>query len=565
MKHIILITLICISLSGYTQTISGGNGFSIMLCEDNLVWTVGSNAAGQLGDNTTIDKLTSIEVMGLTDVVDVQAGLAHSLVLKSDGTVWNWGDNTFGQLGNGTTNPSLIPIEVTSLPSDIVKIIAGGYHNIAITSDSITWMWGNNQFDQINGSGSNKLTPIATTSISNIVNVAATTAHTSVLYSDSTIAVWNNYPTSPGSGIAIMPLVGIFEVSAGDSHLFALKNDNTVWAWGDNQYGQLGDGTIIDKPITPVQITGLSNIISIAGGQRHSIALKSDGTVWTWGWNGFGQLGNNTLIDELTPIQVPGLDSVIEISAGSHHSIAKRSDSTIWVWGNNGSGQLGNDTATNTTVPVQMMLSCIYQCPAPQIYSGGNLEICSGDSVQVFGTYQQTANTYYDSLLTPNGCDSIIQISLTVNSLPTVSFTGLDSLYCTNSNTSTLTGLPSGGIFSGSGVAGGVFNPLSTGLGTFTINYSYTDANGCIDSQSQSVTVTNCTGIEGLGIEDFKIYPNPSTGIINIQPKSLVYISNILGEIIFTGESMQIDLSEYGKGIYFVRVGATIKKLVLTY
>ena len=557
LKTILTVAIIYYShISGYTQTINGGNGHSIMLCEDSSVWVVGLNSIGQLGNGTTTNELTPIKVDGLTGIIIVQAGASHSLALKSDGTVWSWGNNASGQLGNNSTDSSLVPIQIPGL-SNVVKIIAGASHNVAIESDSTAWIWGSNQNNQINGTSTDKLFPISTGA--NIVDIAVGNSYTSKLFKDSTVRIVSN-------GTKFMNVSGIIFLGSGYNHTFMIKSDNTIWAWGNNQYGQLGDGTTISQgSITAVQVTGLTNIISITGGQRHSIALKSDGTVWTWGWNGFGQLGNNTFIDELTPIQVPGLDSVIEISAGSHHSIAKRSDSTIWVWGNNGSGQLGNDTVTNTTVPVQMMLSCIYQCPAPQIYSGGDLEICSGDSVQIFGTYQQTTNTYYDSLLTPNGCDSIIQISLTVNSLPTVSFTGLDSLYCTNSNTSTLTGLPSGGIFSGSGVAGGVFNPLSTGLGTFTINYSYTGANGCIGSESQNVTVTNCTGIESLGIEDFKIYPNPSTGIINIHPKSLVCISNILGEIIFTGESMQIDLSEYGKGIYFVRVGATIKKLVLTY
>ncbi len=555
MKYIVLITLICISLSGHSQTINGGNGHSIMLCEDSLVWVVGLNSIGQLGNGTITNELIPIGI-GLTDIIAVQGGASHSLALKSDGTVWSWGNNTSGQLGNNSTDSSLVPIQIPGL-NDIVKIVAGASYNIAVDNDSIAWMWGSNFAGQINGVITDKLFPIQTHS--SIIDITAGEAHTIVLNNDSTILVWNN-------GITSMNLSGIFKVFAGYKHFFAFKDDGTIWAWGDNQYGQLGDGTTIDQTTnTAVQVSGLTNVISIAGGQRHSIALKSDGTVWTWGWNGLGQLGNNTFIDELTPIQVPGLDSVIEISAGAHHCIAKRSDSTIWVWGNNGSGQLGNDTATNTTIPVKMMLDCTpFTCPAPQIYSGGDLEMCSGDSAMVFGTYQQTANTYYDSLLTPNGCDSIIQVSLTVNSLPTVSFTGLDSLYCTNSNASALTGLPSGGVFSGIGIAGGVFDPFLTGSGNFTINYSYTDANGCIDSESQSVIVTNCTSIENLGVNRFKIYPNPSSGIINIHPKSLVYISNILGEIIFTGESGQIDLSEYGKGIYFISVGVTVKKLVLT-
>lgn len=554
MKTLSIIIVMCyLSIPSYGQTIDGGNGYSIMLC-DSLVWTVGSNSIGQLGDNTTIDKLIPIEVIGLTDIIAVQAGASHSLALKSDGTVWSWGNNTSGQLGNNTTNPSSIPIQIPGL-SDIVKIVAGSSYNIAVDNDSIAWMWGTNYAGQINGVITDKLFPIQTHS--NVIDITASEAHTIVLNNDSTILVWNN-------GITAMNLSDIFKVSGGDKHFFAFKSDNTIWAWGDNQYGQLGDNTTISQGSnTAVQVIGLTNVISIAGGQRHSIALKDDGTVWTWGWNGMGQLGNNTLIDELTPIQVPGLDSVIEISAGAHHSMAKRSDSTIWVWGNNGLGQLGNDTALNTTVPVQMMLDCTpFVCPAPQIYLGSDLSICSGDSVMIFGTYQQITNNYYDSLSTSQGCDSIIQITLTVDTLPVVSFTGLNSLYCINSTIDTLTGSPSGGVFTGT--TGDIFDPSN--IGTFTITYSYTDLNGCTDIYSQDVTVNTCTGIETIGFNDFKIYPNPSTGVINIQTTKEIHLQivNTLGQIIYKGMDEQIDLSEYGKGIYFVRVGTTIKKLVLT-
>lgn len=549
--------LSCSVIYGYTQTISGGNGFSIMLCNDSLLWTVGSNSIGQLGNGSTTDELIPIKVDGLTDIISVQAGASHSLALKSDGTVWSWGNNASGQLGNNSTTPSSIPVQIPGL-SNVVKIIAGGFHNVAITSDSIALMWGSNQNDQINSTGTDKLFPIP--GGGNVIDVAAGDGYTVIYHTDTIIQIQSNI-------INYIFLSDVISLSSGTQHFFMVKSDSTIWAWGDNQYGQLGDGTTVSQGgSSVVQITGLSNIISIKGGQRHSMALKSDGTVWTWGWNGLGQLGDGTLVDQLTPTQVPGLDSVIEIATGSHHCMARRSDSSIWVWGNNGLGQLGNDTAINTTIPVQMMLSCQYQCPAPQVYQGGDLTICFGDSVTIFGIYQQVAGMYYDSLLTPNGCDSIIQIELTVDPLPTVTFTGLDTAYCLDSSVAidTLTGTPSGGIFSGTGVVSGVFDPFSTGFGTFDITYSYTDLNGCVSVETQSVTISNCTSIEYLEYEDFKIFPNPSTGIVNIDTDKRVQINNTLGQTVYEGISNQIDLSRYGRGVYFVRVGTTVKKLIIT-
>lgn len=547
MKYIVLIIIICISLSGYAQTITSGSAFSMMLCDDSLVWTVGSNSIGQLGDGTTVDKLIPIDI-GLTDIISVQAGASHSLALKSDGTVWSWGNNTSGQLGNNTTTPSSVPIQIPGL-SDIVKIVSGGFHNVAVESDSTAWIWGDNQLNQINGTGTDKLFPIP--GGADLVDVVAGISYTSRLFVDSTVRI-------EASGTKFLTISGIVSLGSGSNHVFMVKSDNTVWAWGGNQYGQLGDGTTTSQGgNTAVQVVGLSNIISIAGGQRHSMALKDDGTVWTWGWNGFGQLGNNTLVDELTAIQVPGLDSVVEIAAGSHNCLARRSDSTIWGWGSNILGQLGNDTATNTTIPVQMMLSCIsFQCTT-QVYSS-DLSICQGDSISIFGAYQQTGGIYQDSLLTSQGCDSIMQTTLTIDSLPTVSFTGLDSTYCLDS-TYTLTGSPTGGVFTGA--TGGVFSPVS--IGVFTVTYSYTDINGCSSIYSQEVTVVDCTvptRIEEIIKDDFKIYPNPSTGIINVTQK--VEIRNTLGQVVFIGTG-QIDLSE--SGIYFVKAGDVIKKLVITH
>ena len=551
-KTILVILASCSLTTVHSQTISGGNSHSIMLCEDSIIWTVGLNSIGQLGDGTTVNQLTPIGISGLTNIVSVQAGSSHCLALQADGTVWSWGNNASGQLGNNSTTPSSIPIQIPGL-SGIVKIATKSGHNIAIENDSTAWIWGDNQLNQINGTSTDKLFPVSVGF--NFIDIVVGASYTAELKQDSMVYITAN-------GLTLLGLTGISSIGAGYKHLFALKNDNTVWAWGDNQFGQLGDGTIIDQPITPIQITSLSNIISITGGQRHSIALKSDGTVWTWGWNGMGQLGDNTLIDQLTPIQVPGLNNVIEIAAGAHHCMARRSDSTIWVWGNNISGQLGNDTVTNTMIPVQMMLSCQYQCPVPQIYSGGDLTICIGDSVMIFGTYEQLANIYYDSLITSNGCDSIIEITLTVNTPPIVSFTGLDTTYCNVNSIVSLTGNPSGGSFSGPGTGVSVFNPSVAGLGTHTITYTYSDGT-CTVIESQSVTVTNCTGIDNLGLKGFKIYPNPSTGIINIETQELIEIRNTLGQLIYKGMGGKIDLSGYGEGVYLVKVGARIQKLVL--
>ncbi|MBI5237580.1 MAG: putative Ig domain-containing protein, partial [Deltaproteobacteria bacterium] len=136
-------------------------------------------------------------------------------------------------------------------------------------------------------------------------------------------------------------------------HTIALKNDGTVWAWGWNNYGQLGDGATIDRT-TPVQVSGLTNVTAIAGGAEHTIVLKNDGTVWAWGRNIYGQLGDGTTIDRTTPVQVSTLTNVNAIAGGGEHTIVLKNDGTVWAWGWNIYGELGDGTTIQRTTPVQV-------------------------------------------------------------------------------------------------------------------------------------------------------------------------------------------------------------------
>ena len=127
-----------------------------------------------------------------------------------------------------------------------------------------------------------------------------------------------------------------------------MKSDGTVWSWGYNNKGQIGNGTITVNELSPVQATGLTGVVSVAAGYEHTVALKSDGTVWTWGYNNYGQLGDGTTTDESSPVQVSGLTGVIAIAAGYEHTVALKSDGTVWAWGYNTYGQLGDNTIVST-------------------------------------------------------------------------------------------------------------------------------------------------------------------------------------------------------------------------
>ncbi|MDD2913397.1 MAG: hypothetical protein PHS29_02030, partial [Candidatus Pacebacteria bacterium] len=160
-------------------------------------------------------------------------------------------------------------------------------------------------------------------------------------------------------------LTGITKIAAGRYHSLALKSDGTVYAWGGGDYGQLGDGSNNSR-LTPIQVKGvggvgyLTDVIEIAGGTSHSLALKSDGTVFAWGNNTFCQQGNGTTTNWPTPVQVKGvggvgyLTDIESIMGGLYHSLALKSDGTVYAWGGNSFGELGDGTTTSRCTPVQV-------------------------------------------------------------------------------------------------------------------------------------------------------------------------------------------------------------------
>ncbi|GBC61093.1 hypothetical protein DENIS_2053 [Desulfonema ishimotonii] len=341
----------------------GGDYFSVALESDGTVWAWGTNYYGQLGDGTTTESSTPVQVSGLTGAADIAAGGYHSLAAKSDGTVWAWGRNYYGQLGDGTTTDSLTPVQVTGL-SGVSAVSAGFYYSAAVKSDGTVWAWGRNYYGQLgDGTGTNRLTPVQVTGLTGVSAVSAGRYYTVAVKTDGTVWAWggNDYgqlgdgtTTNSSTPVQVTGLTGVSAVAAGDYHAAALKTDGTVWTWGRNHRGQLGNGGTTDSS-TPVQVTGLTGVSAVAeGGAHHFVALKTDGTVWTWGWNGYGQLGDGTTTDSSTPGQVPGLSGISAIASGNIHTIAVKTDGNTSAWGRNHKGQLGDGTTTNSSTPVHV-------------------------------------------------------------------------------------------------------------------------------------------------------------------------------------------------------------------
>lgn len=200
------------------------------------------------------------------------------------------------------------------MPTDIRRIAAGGLHSLAAAADGTVWAWGHNGYGQLgDGTTTNGREPVQAVGIE-----------------------------------------GVTEVAAGDSHSVAIGSCMSLWTWGSNNAGQLGNGTTTDE-LRPIQIEGFFlNTVAVAAGEAHSMALKFDGTVWAWGRNDSGQLGNGTGVRSLTPVQAFDLRGVESIDVGGWHSTAVKDDATLWVWGANWSGQLGDGTDWSRSIPTQV-------------------------------------------------------------------------------------------------------------------------------------------------------------------------------------------------------------------
>jgi alpha-tubulin suppressor-like RCC1 family protein len=287
------------------------------------------------------------------------AGASHAAVIDGSGNVWTWGLNTYGQLGNGSIITSTLPVQVTGL-SSIIQVAAGANHTLALKSDGTVWAWGYNFYGQLGngawGSGADQHTPVEVGTLGNwltgVSKIAVGDNHSVAWKIDGSVWTWgNNNNGQLGDGTInarntpaqLSTISGVLTIGAGGSHTLAAMIDGSVKAWGFNNYGQLGNGNTADQH-TPVPVSGLSGVSVVVGGENFSLALKSDGTLWSFGTNAKGQLGDETGAQQTTPVRVAYLSGVTDVSAGQYHALAVLNDGTVWGWGLNDYGEIGDGT-----------------------------------------------------------------------------------------------------------------------------------------------------------------------------------------------------------------------------
>ena len=292
---------------------ANGNYHTIAIKTDGTMWSWGKNEYGQIGDNAVINRSSPVQVGALTTWSKIDGGDLYSMALKTDGTMWTWGYNANGELGQNNVINRSSPVQ---LGAEITwsKIAANSGFSMAIKTDSTMWSWGNNEFGQIG---------------------------------DNTV-IKRSSPVQVGA------LTTWSQIAGGRYHSIAIKTDGTMWTWGYNNFGQLGSNTTYNNKSSPVQVGGLTTWSKIASSAYNSLAIKTDGTIWTWGYNINGQLGDNTILYRSSPVQVGALTTWLQAVVGYANTVAIKTDGTMWTWGRNELGQIGDNTVIYRSSPVQL-------------------------------------------------------------------------------------------------------------------------------------------------------------------------------------------------------------------
>lgn len=490
---------------------SSGFG-NLAIKKDGTLWAWGWNNIGQLGVGNTVNQWVPMQIGTDKDWKEISWGYHHALAIKNNGTLWAWGWNRDGQLGDGTYIDRTTPQQIGSDTN--WKMVAAGFsHSVALKTDGSVWAWGMNDFGQIgNNSYVHKIpTPTRAGLDNDWVHISAGEETVLAIKSNGTLWGWgNNVVGQIGGGIGSqrVPTQKGTETDwktaeAGTSHSFAIKNNGTLWAFGNNQYGQLGDGTLINRS-APIQIGTDTNWKQVVPGIQHSVGLKTDGSLWTWGDNSFSQLGDGTSTNKIVPTMV--------VSSGNWESLGTylntfnsvlKNDGTIWTFGHNSFGNLGDGTTIDKNYPVLVnsasaqMLAITQSAPA----ICGTTPVVLTSSLPTGNIWSTGATTQSITVISPgtysvtnpnSGCVTSASVTIQKDEDPNLSISGPTDI-CEGVNailTASVVGQVSS--YSWSNGANTPSITISTG-GVYTV--TVTTPGGCQYSKSISVQTDSSINI----------------------------------------------------------------------
>ena len=480
---------------------------------NNGLWLWGNNSFGQLGDNTIANKSSPVQtIAGGTNWKQVSAGVSQTVAIKTDGTLWSWGNNALGQLGDNTVFNKSSPVQTITGGTNWKQVACGYRHTAAIKTDGTLWSWGLNIYGQL---GDNtvvmKSSPVQTiTGGTNWKQVSTGGHHTAAIKTDGTLWSWGfNIYGQLGDNTVVMkssPVQTVAggtnwkQVSTGGYHTAAIKTDGTIWTWGNNSYGHLGDNTVVMKS-SPVQtIAGGTNWKQVSAGVSQTVAIKTDGTLWTWGNNSYGHLGDNTLTQRSSPVQtIAGGTNWKQVACGYRHTAAIKTDGTLWSWGFNNYGALGDNTLTYRSSPVQTVtggtnwkqVAGYYHTAAiidiqdywpPVVASGVTVNLTITSNTKNYNIFANKGGTYSAGITT---------INLTVNSGIIIGSTST-ATYALDTGTGWATGdvinIINNGYICGKGGTGG------DGGGWGSYNGGAATSGGPAINLQWNVNITNASG-----------------------------------------------------------------------
>lgn len=359
------------SSSNWTQVATNeyATTISFALQNNGTLWGCGYSGRGALGNNSTFGDFSFFiqplgpDATGPTNSWAQVASAAFTLATQSNGTLWSWGYNLSGEAGTNTTSSSSSPVQVGSALWS--KIACAYFCSAAIQSNGTLWAWGTNRNGQI-GNNSTQITP----SFSSPVQIGTQSYWASVfvgqqnnfaIQSNGTLWGWgsngsgrmgNNTSASFSSPVQVSTLSNWSQVSCGYNHNQGILSNGTLWGWGANTFGQIGNNSRVSAVSSPAQIGSLSTWVQVASGLNYSMAIQSDGTLWTWGISSLGRLGLNTTTDYSSPVQIGPYSNWSKVACASNYSLAIQSNGTLWAWGNNSWGQFGQLGLQPTAISV---------------------------------------------------------------------------------------------------------------------------------------------------------------------------------------------------------------------
>ena len=359
--------------AGTDIVITNGNGsisIEYVPPDVNSIYSWGINSCGQLGDGTAANKSSPVSVIGgYTDWCQISMS-RQSLAVRTNGTAWGWGRANYGILGNNCTTDRSSPVLIVGGFTDWCQVSAGHNHSLGVRTNGTAWGWGVKDSGEIgdNQTAVNRSSPVSVVGgFTDWCQVATGQNHSLGVRTNGTAWGWgqggqgrlgNNSTANVSSPVSVVGgLTNWCGVSAGGGHTLGLNTSGVLWAWGNGSYGRLGYNcnTTQSSPVSVVG--GFTDWCQISAGGYQSAAVRTNGTLWVWGYGHQGQIGDNAgVVQRSSPVSVVGgFTNWCQATSGSQHVFGLRTNGTLWAWGANCYGRLGDGTTVNKSSPVSVV------------------------------------------------------------------------------------------------------------------------------------------------------------------------------------------------------------------